>query len=104
MQRTAKVIGSSLEAAPTVYVGAEDLAVLTSVDFADLCITSDLELTPDAAPAEAFRLPEAPGIAVVFHPAAGEKCERCWKILPDVGTHQHAHTCARCDAALSEKA
>ncbi|MFC3059202.1 isoleucine--tRNA ligase [Paenirhodobacter populi] len=101
VQRTAKVIGSSLEAAPTVYVESDDLAAaLASVDFADLCITSDLALTRDPAPEGAFRLSDVPGIAVVFHEAEGEKCERCWKILPDVGTHSHAHTCARCDAAL----
>jgi isoleucyl-tRNA synthetase len=37
----------------------------------------------------------------VFELASGEKCERCWQILPDVGSHAHAGTCARCDAALS---
>ncbi len=101
VQRTAKVIGASLEAAPVVHV--EDkatLADLKSVPFAELCITSGLQLTADPAPAEAFRLPDTPGVGVVFEPATGEKCQRCWQILPDVGTHAHAHTCARCDAAL----
>ena len=32
--------------------------------------------------------------------AEGEKCQRCWKILPDVGTHTHAGVCGRCDEAL----
>ena len=32
--------------------------------------------------------------------AEGEKCARCWKILPDVGTHAHPGVCSRCDAAL----
>ena len=102
VQRTAKVIGASLEAAPVVHV--EDAALrasLAGVDFADLCIVSDLSLTADPAPAEAFRLPEVPGVGVVFEPAAGEKCLRCWKILPDVGSHAHPGTCARCDDALS---
>ena len=101
VQRTAKVIGASLEAAPVVHVeDAGALAALRSVDFADLCITSGLTLTADPAPAEAFRLPEVPGVGVVFELALGEKCQRCWKILPDVGTHKHPHTCARCNAAL----
>jgi isoleucyl-tRNA synthetase len=102
VQRTAKVIGASLEAAPVVHV--EDpalLAALKSVDFADICITSGLSLTADPAPQEAFRLPEVPGIGVVFETADGAKCQRCWKILPDVGTHAHPGTCARCDAALT---
>jgi isoleucyl-tRNA synthetase len=102
VQRTAKVIGASLEAAPVVHVeDKEVLAALKSVDFAGLCITSDLSLSADPAPSEAFRLPEVPGVGVVFELASGEKCERCWQILPDVGSHAHAGTCARCDAALS---
>jgi isoleucyl-tRNA synthetase len=101
VQRTAKVIGASLEAAPVVHVAdAAVLAALKSVDFAELCITSGLQLTADPEPEEAFRLPEVPGIAVVFELADGEKCQRCWQILPDVGSHKHAHTCARCNAAL----
>ena len=101
VQRTAKVIGASLEAAPVVYVSdAAMRATLKSVDFAELCITSSLHLTADTAPADAFALADVAGIAVVFQPAPGEKCQRCWQILPDVGTHKHPHTCARCDAAL----
>ncbi|HAB76942.1 MAG TPA: hypothetical protein DCE64_07115 [Planktomarina temperata] len=39
-------------------------------------------------------------MAVSFAKASGEKCQRCWKILPDVGQHSHAGVCGRCDAAL----
>ncbi len=102
IQRADKVIGASLEAAPVVHVEDADLlADLKTVAFADLCITSDLTLTGDPSPSEAFRLPEAPGISVVFERAAGEKCARCWKVLPDVGSHAHAGVCGRCDAALA---
>ena len=101
VQRTAKVIGASLEAALVVHVAdTAILAALRSVDFADLCITSGLSLTADPEPAEAFRLPEVPGLGVVFEKALGHKCERCWKILPDVGTHKHPSTCERCNDAL----
>jgi isoleucyl-tRNA synthetase len=41
-----------------------------------------------------------PGVGVVFEPAEGAKCARCWQILPDVGSHAHPGTCARCNAAL----
>ena len=101
VQRTAKVIGASLEASPVVHV--EDAAVLKtlkSVDFADLCITSGIEVTFDPAPEESFRLAEVPGVGVVFEKADGEKCQRCWKILPDVGSHSHEGTCQRCNDAL----
>ena len=101
VQRTAKVIGASLEAAPVVHVENPNvLAALKSVDFADLCITSGIQLTGDPEPAEAFRLPDVPGVGVVFETAEGAKCQRCWQVLPDVGHHRHPHTCARCDAAL----
>ncbi len=101
IQRTDKVIGSSLEAAPVVHVSdAAMLSALRSVPFEDVCITSSVLLTPDPSPSEAFRLPEVPGIGVVFEKAAGAKCQRCWKILPDVGSHAHPDTCARCSEAL----
>jgi isoleucyl-tRNA synthetase len=101
IQRRDKVIGASLEAAPVVHVrDREVLAALKSVDFADICITSDLGLTGDPIPSEAFRMPEVEGVGVVFERAEGEKCQRCWKILPDVGQHAHPGTCARCNAAL----
>jgi isoleucyl-tRNA synthetase len=95
------VIGASLEAAPVVHIGDEAMmAALKSVDFADICITSALTLTADPMPAEAFHMPELPGLGVIFAQAEGEKCERCWKIAPDVGHHKHPGTCARCNTAL----
>ncbi len=102
IQRSDKVIGASLEAAPVVHIrDKEMLAALTSINFDDICITSGMSLTGDPQPAEAFRLPEIDGVGVVFEKAEGEKCQRCWKILPDVGTHAHPATCARCNAALT---
>ncbi len=102
IQRRDKVIGASLEAAPVVHIEDAGMrAAVESTDFADLCITSAVIISGDPAPAEAFRLPETEGIGVVFETAEGEKCQRCWKILPDVGTHSHPGTCARCDAALA---
>ena len=72
VQRTAKVIGASLEAAPVVHVAdTAVLAALRSVEFAEMCITSGLSLTGDPEPAEAFRLPEVPGVGVVFELASG---------------------------------
>ncbi len=100
VERTAKVIGASLEAAPTVYVDADTKALLDSVDFADICITSALTTTDEAAPETAFTLPDVAGVAVTFAKADGEKCQRCWKILPDVGSHSHEGVCGRCDEAL----
>ena len=102
VERTNKVIGASLEAAPVVYVADAGLrAVLASVPFEDICITSQIRLSDEAAPDGAFTLPETKGIAVVFAKAGGDKCARCWKVLPDVGTHATPGVCARCDQAVS---
>ena len=102
LQRQDKVIGSSLEAAPVVHVEDQALRdLLAQFDVDDLCITSGLTISKDPAPAEAFRLPEVEGVAMVFEKAEGEKCLRCWKILPDVGVHAHEGVCGRCDSALA---
>ena len=101
VERREKRIGASLEAAPLVHVAdADTRALLAGVPFADICIVSDLRLSDAEAPAGAFTLDDVPGVTVVFAPAEGEKCARCWRILPDVGTHRHAQVCARCDEAL----
>jgi isoleucyl-tRNA synthetase len=102
IQRRDKVIGASLEAAPLLQVADPEMAkVLKAVSMDDICITSDLTVMEGEPQDDAFRLDD-PGIGVVFHRAQGEKCQRCWKILPDVGSHRHAGVCKRCDEALSE--
>jgi isoleucyl-tRNA synthetase len=100
VQRTAKVIGSSLEAAPEVFVTPEMMALLETVTFEEVCITSCVWLSTKAVPDGAFALADVPQVAVVFEPAKGEKCERCWRVLPDVGSHKHPGTCQRCNDAL----
>ena len=53
---------------------------------ADICITSQIDLRHEDAPADAFTLEDVAGIGVVPAMAAGKKCMRSWKILPDVGS------------------
>ena len=64
-------------------------------------ITSDLELLEAAPPAEAFALEDVPGVGALIRPAEGEKCQRCWKILPEVGQQSDPHLCGRCAEAVS---
>ncbi|HYD86488.1 MAG TPA: isoleucine--tRNA ligase [Vitreimonas sp.] len=78
--RRDKVIGAALEAAPRVFVADDGLrAKLRAVDFAELCITSGISIVEGDGPADAFRLPETAGIAVVVEKAPGVKCARSWK-------------------------
>jgi isoleucyl-tRNA synthetase len=86
IERAAKRIGASLEAAPRVYVADPDLlAAVEGVDFADICITSDISVVAGDGPAEAFRLDEVRGVAVEPRPAEGRKCARSWRVTPEVG-------------------
>jgi isoleucyl-tRNA synthetase len=99
VQRTNKVIGSSLEASPVVYLeDQQTFDILNSIPFADICITSSIELSLDKAPKSAFSSEEAKGIKIDFLVASGEKCQRCWKILPEVNITNPI--CGRCDEAL----
>ncbi|MFV0279806.1 MAG: isoleucine--tRNA ligase [Rhodoblastus sp.] len=87
IERASKRIGSSLEAAPVVHIADADLrAALQGVDFAEVCISSDIEIRADEGAAGAFRLPEVAGVAVTPEKAQGRKCARSWKISPDVGS------------------
>jgi isoleucyl-tRNA synthetase len=89
IERAAKHIGSSLEAAPIVYIADETLrAVVSGIDFAEICITSDLKIEAGEGPADAFRLAEVPGVAVVSARAEGRKCARSWKISTEIGADQ----------------
>ena len=87
IERREKRIGSSLEVAPHVYVSRPELlAALEGVDFAEACITSDIDVREGEAPVDAFRMDEVQGVAVVSALAEGTRCARSWKILPTVGT------------------
>ncbi|TCR61463.1 isoleucine--tRNA ligase [Bosea sp. BK604] len=80
LERAAKRIGSSLEAAPEVHIADPDLrAALSGLDFAEICITSGVRIVAGEGPADAFRLADVPGVAVVPVRAAGIKCARSWK-------------------------
>ncbi len=98
IERREKRIGSSLQAAPTVFADKETVAACEDVDLAQLCITSGLTLVADEPPQEAYRLDEVSGIAVVPAMAEGGKCQRCWKVLPEVATEPDAGNdlCGRC--------
>ncbi|MEL6913903.1 MAG: isoleucine--tRNA ligase [Pseudomonadota bacterium] len=104
VERREKTIGSSLEAAPVVYVDAATAEILRSVDFADVCITSAIEIVAGDAPEGAFTMSEVPGVAVVFQKAQGGKCQRSWRITPEVGQYEPRDVCKRCSEALAELA
>ena len=53
-------------------------------ELADLLIVSQAEVSPDVT-------------NIQVEPAEGRKCERCWKVLPTVGSDpKHPTLCPRC--------
>ena len=89
IERREKRIGSSLEAAPVVYISdGTYLQSLEGQNLADICITSQLEIRTEPAPTDAFTLDDVAGVGVVPALAQGQKCQRSWKVLPEVGTVQ----------------
>ena len=87
IERREKRIGSSLEAAPIVYIDDAPLQdVIAGQNMADICITSQIDIRHDTPPADAFRLDDVSGVGVVPGLAQGQKCQRSWKILPEVGS------------------
>ena len=87
VERREKRIGSSLEAAPIVYVSEANLqAAVAGQNMADICITSQIDIRHETAPTDAFTLDDVAGVGVVPALAQGKKCQRSWKILPDVGS------------------
>lgn len=86
IERAQKTIGSSLEAHPHVYIADQDLfALCQTLDWAELAITSQCTLHNATAPTGAFALSDVAGVGVVVQKAEGQKCQRSWKILPEVG-------------------
>ncbi|WP_018427192.1 isoleucine--tRNA ligase [Hoeflea sp. 108] len=107
LERAKKTIGSPLEAVPVVYMSDPALEeALAGIDLAEISITSDLVISHDDAPADAFALREVPGVAVVVEKAEGRglvKCARSWRYTDDVGSDAaFADVSARDAVALHE--
>ena len=82
--RKEKKIGKSLEAKVTLRVADPDNFLLPEMDedaMADVFIVSQVALKKGSGE-----------LAVDVAPAEGEKCQRCWKVLPTVS----GDLCPRC--------
>ncbi|RBP44652.1 isoleucyl-tRNA synthetase [Roseimicrobium gellanilyticum] len=91
--RQEKRIGANLEATVNVTLPEEGFANAVFQDSAtmeEFFILSTLKLT---------REPKAELFAEVLN-SPHQKCARCWKYLPSVGTQSHADLCDRCEGAV----
>jgi isoleucyl-tRNA synthetase len=90
--RQEKKIGSNLEATVALTLPAEGFTHAVFSDPATLhefLILSDLQIT------------RGTDLAAVVTESSHHKCARCWKHLPDVGTHaEHPTLCGRCVEAV----
>ena len=95
--RNAKLIGSNLSAKVELWANTELKSILDQLgdELRFVLITSTVIVNPfDAEQGEATDLD---GLRVKVSAAEGEKCVRCWHVLPDVNTHlEHPSLCSRC--------
>jgi isoleucyl-tRNA synthetase len=92
VERREKRIGSALEAAPIITVSPETAAAFEGLDVAEVLRTSSAQFESSAEMTTPW--------LVNFAPATGAKCERCWRILPEV--KPTTGLCLRCEDAVAD--
>ncbi len=96
IKRNEKLIGSSLQAKAIIYIPSEIKQILSTLDLAEMCIVSGVEIKDIAEKTPSSMNFEEEDIFVDISLAEGDKCQRCWTILPEVKDNQD-HLCSRCD-------
>ena len=102
--RTKGRIGSSLQAAPVLYFREDVDAAIKGLPWSELAITSGALIESGQAPmfaGDGEIVAVGADVSVVFQPAPGQECDRCWRVLPEVGqSHAHPTLCRRCEAVV----
>jgi isoleucyl-tRNA synthetase len=89
LMRRDKIIGSSLQAEASVTIADQSaLDAFSGLDAAEIFITSNATLSKGDAD------------DVTISVASGDKCERCWVILPEVT--ENGELCNRCADAVAK--
>jgi isoleucyl-tRNA synthetase len=97
LERSKGSIGSSLQAHVKVFLQDEGFyELLKTINLSELMITSSGDVVWEKIPEDSFHLVDVPKVGVQVSMALGEKCVRCWRILPEV-----KELCERCDHAVS---
>ena len=101
LERAQKRIGSSLQAEVEIFATTELVDALQGIDLAEIFITSAGVVRVGAPPEASFTLAEVPGVGVRVGLAPGQKCQRCWRVLSEVGLDKaHPELCRRCAGAV----
>ncbi len=101
LERKEKNIGSSLEAAPTLYLANDEQKMFADISWEEISITSKIEVSDiQSKDDNSFALENINNVAVMFKHASGDKCPRCWQITPKAGDENHPDLCPRCLSAM----
>ena len=94
------VIGSSLQAKITIYDSENKLD--RSIDFIELLIVSQIEIINTRYKGnKGF---QCDNIHIIVEKAEDKKCERCWKILPEIGKNKNYNDlCDRCITVVEQE-
>jgi len=93
-KRSAKELGSSLEADLEIYLNDQYLKLIKNIDLSEFCITSNaVAKLLGSEEKNLFHIENIEGIKVLVNKAQGNKCPRCWKIVKGA--------CTRCKEAKS---
>jgi isoleucyl-tRNA synthetase len=85
------LIGASLQA--RVALVGDAFAALPADAWEEVLIASQVAVAPGAEAKAAVEV------------APGQKCDRCWRVLPEVGqSHAHPALCRRCEAVVEGQA
>ncbi|MBE7212058.1 MAG: isoleucine--tRNA ligase, partial [Gluconacetobacter diazotrophicus] len=112
--RQSGLVTSSLQAAVELPVSEREAGWMAGIDWAELAIVSDAALVIDPASADLFTapvpvaagaaVPSAPHLVPTVSVAPGNKCARCWRVLPEVGEqHLHPALCRRCTGVVETR-
>jgi isoleucyl-tRNA synthetase len=102
-KRTLGQIRSSLQASVVIYTSdVETVTLLETIPIADFCITSSASIKCEKIPSDAYKLEDVENLGVLITEALGEKCVRCWKVLPEVKIESASCLCYRCRKAVKE--
>jgi isoleucyl-tRNA synthetase len=102
--RERKEIGSSLQADAFIQVIPEIHTLVSDINFAEVCITSRFKLTTDGHKGFGDYAAQR-GFSAGYSIAEGAKCDRCWQVLPEVGSHaDHPTLCTRCHGVVTRSA
>ncbi len=96
IKRNEKLIGSSLQASVNLFIKDTTREILKDINLAEMCIVSNVEIHDIKNKTKNCLTFDDDDIFVEILLAQGEKCQRCWTILPEVKSNKN-NLCQRCD-------